>query len=72
MLNDLAENIAEVIYLSEMERLASDGDIHEDWDALADSVKEVYLRIAEEILDIIDENDDDLDPLYFGDDDWID
>ncbi len=69
MLADLTETIAEIIYLSEMERQKMDDY---SWDTLAENVQEVYLRIAEEIVDVVDDNTgEDIEPLYEEEEEWF-
>jgi hypothetical protein len=63
MLADLTETIAEIIYLSEMERQKMDDYA---WDIEAENIQEVYLQIAEEIIDVVSDNidEDDIEPLF--------
>lgn len=68
MLRDLAESIAEIIYLNEMDRNVIEG--YDLWDLLADNVKEPFIQVAEEILDVVDDEslETDIDLVF---DDWI-
>ncbi len=67
MLRDLTESIAEIIYLNEMDRNVIEG--YDSWDTLAENIKESFIQVAEEILDIVDDEslETDIDLVL---DDW--
>ena len=69
MIRDLTESIAELIYSHQAE--GADLDTYLSWDELAENVQEVYVQLAEEIVDMIDEEslESDID-LVLDDEEW--